>query len=452
MNQNLTVGSPRRVLARFSLPLFGSMLLQQLYNVADSLVVGKYVGKSALAAVSDSYEITLIYLAFAVGCNIGCSVVVSQYFGADRRQDVKTAVSTTFLSVGVLALLLTGFGFAAGQTLLQAIDTPAGVLPDALLYLQIYTAGLLPLFFYNVCTGIFTALGDSATPFWFLACSSVANIGMDVLFVKGFGMGVAGVAWATFLCQTASGVMATVALLLRLKKLGGERFRFFSLPVFRRIVGCSVPSILQQFFISAGNIMIQKAVNGYFSDELRSTAMMAGYGAAVKLNNLTVNCIMTVANGISNFTGQNIGARKLARVRQGYRAALEIGLCVAVGFSVLYLTGGTLLLRLFMEDGGDALRIGRAFQLSVCPFYCIVAVKMVTDGVLRGAGAMRCFMISTFVDLILRVVLAFLLPGVLPSDTGVGIWISWPIGWTIAAGVAILFYKKRRFGVEERSI
>lgn len=442
MNHNLTEGAPRKVLFRFTLPLFGSMLLQQMYNIVDSLVAGKYIGKQALAAVSDSYEVTLIYLAFALGCNIGCSVVVSQYFGAGKKRDVKTAVSTTFLASGVLCILLMLGGFLAGGALLRAIDTPESVMADAQLYLNIYTGGLLPLFFYNISTGIFTALGDSKTPFWFLAASSFANIGMDILFVTVFEMGVAGVAWATFLCQTASSVCAMAALLLRLRRLGGERFSLFSFPIFRRIVSCAIPSVLQQSFISVGNILIQKAVNGYFTEEALSTAIMAGYGAAVKLNNLAVNCIMTVANGISNYTGQNIGANRFDRVKQGYRVSLGMGMCVSALFAALYLLVGNQLVGLFLDEGGaGALRIGRSFLLLVSPFYFIVALKMITDGLLRGAGAMRCFMISTLVDLVVRVVLAYILPQHFPSDTGAGIWVCWPIGWAIAAVVAVCFYR-----------
>ncbi len=442
MNQDLTSGVPKRVLLRFTVPLFGSMLLQQMYNIVDSLVAGKFIGKNALAAVSDSYEITLIYLAFAFGCNIGCSVIVSQYFGAGKKQELKTSVSTTFISTGVLCLLLMIGGFLAGETLLKAIDTPASVMDDAMLYLNIYTAGLLALFFYNICTGIFSALGDSKTPFWFLAGSSVANIGMDILFVAAFDMGVGGVAWATFICQTVSCVLAMAALFRRLHRLGGDRFRPFSFPIFRKIVAVAVPSVLQQSFISVGNLLIQKVVNGYFVEEALSTAMMAGYGAAVKLNNLAVNCLTTIANGVSNFTGQNIGARKYDRVKEGYRAALVMGLCFALCFVFLYQVLGKLFVGFFLDAGGaDALEIGLMFLRIVSPFYLVVTVKLISDGILRGAGAMRYFMITTFTDLILRVLLAYLLPTVIASDLGAGIWCAWPIGWFLSMLLSVLFYR-----------
>ena len=446
MNHDLTSGKPFGVLFRFTLPLFGSMLLQQLYNIVDSLVAGKLVNEQALAAVSDSFEVTLVYLAFAFGCNIGCSVVVSQLFGAGRKRDLKTAVHTTFLFTAVLCAVLTFVGLLAGKPLLIAIDTPAAVLPDAHAYLNIYTLGLLPLFFYNISTGIFSALGDSRTPFWFLAGSSVANIGMDVLFVAVFRLGVPGVAWATFLCQTVSCVLAVVTLLRRLRNLGGEKGDLFSFPLFKRIVSVAIPGTLQQSFISVGNLFIQKSINGYFAEDLLRQAMMAGYGAAMKLNMLTINCLSTVANGVSNFTGQNFGAKKQDRVRAGCRSAIGIALGFAGLFTFLYLVFGKALVGLFLESGseaasgGKALEIGRAFLLIVSPFYAVVAIKLVFDGVFRGAGATRYFTATTFTDLILRVGLAFLLPMCIASETGGNIWMAWPIGWGVSCLMGTFFY------------
>lgn len=447
MNHDLTSGKPASVLFRFTLPLFGSMLLQQLYNIVDSLVAGKFISEQALAAVSDSFEVTLIYLAFAFGCNIGCSVVVSQLFGAGRKRDLKTAVHTTFLSTAVLCAVLMTVGLLAGESLLIAIDTPEAVLRDAHDYLNIYTLGLLPLFFYNISTGIFSALGDSRTPFWFLAGSSVANIGMDVLFVAVFGLGVSGVAWATFLCQSVSCVLAVFALFRRLRSLGGEKGNLFSFPLFKRIVSVAIPGTLQQSFISVGNLFIQKSINGYFTSETLSQAMMAGYGAAMKLNMLTINCLSTVANGVSNFTGQNFGARKQDRVRAGCRAAVGIALGFAVLFTFLYLVFGNVLVGLFLESdsGTKALEIGRMFLLIVSPFYAVVAVKLVFDGVFRGAGATRYFTATTFTDLILRVGLAFLLPLCISSETGGNIWMAWPIGWGVSCLLGTFFYFRGRW-------
>ena len=203
MNKDLTVGNPSTVLWKFCLPLFGSIVFQQLYNIADSWVAGKFIGQNALAAVGNSYEITLIFIAFAFGCNIGCSVLVSQLFGAREYGDVKTAVSTAALSSGVVCLLLMLVGILGCDGLLTLINTPEEVFADSALYLDIYVWGLPFVFFYNIATGVFSALGDSKTPFIFLAVSSLSNIAVDILFVTAFRMGVAGVAWATFLWSSA---------------------------------------------------------------------------------------------------------------------------------------------------------------------------------------------------------------------------------------------------------
>ena len=281
MNRDLTVGEPQKVLWRFCLPLFGSIIFQQLYNIADSFVVGKFVGENALAAVGNSYEITLIFIAFAFGCNIGCSVIVSRLFGEKEFGEMKTAVYTSLIATGVLCGVLMLFGLFGCGWLLRLINTPSEVFADSMLYLDIYVWGLPFLFFYNVCTGIFSALGDSRTPFLFLAVSSLANIGADILFVQAFGMEVAGVAWATFLCQGVSCVLALVFVLRRLAQIKLEkRASLFSWSLFRRIAVIAVPSILQQSFISVGNIVLQGVINGF------GPGVMAGYSAAVKLNNL----------------------------------------------------------------------------------------------------------------------------------------------------------------------
>ena len=229
MNRDLTVGKPARVLWQYCMPLFGSIIFQQLYNLADSFVAGKFIGEEALAAVGNSYEITLIFIAFAFGCNIGCAVIVAQLFGAREYRDMKTAVSTTMILSAATCAVLMAIVLQLCRPLLNLIHTPENILEDSALYLRIYVLGLPFVFFYNVATGIFSALGDSKTPFWFLACSSLSNIFVDILFVTTFQMGVAGVAWATFLCQCVSCVLAVAVVFRRLAQVEGAE----KAPVFR---------------------------------------------------------------------------------------------------------------------------------------------------------------------------------------------------------------------------
>lgn len=434
MNKDLTVGNPQTVLWKFCMPLFGSIIFQQLYNIADSLVAGKFIGENALAAVGNSYEITLIFIAFAFGCNMGCSVVVSNLFGAKKYKEMKTAVYTACIFSGFVCVLLMLIGILGSGMLLRLIRTPEEVFADSKLYLDIYAWGLPFVFFYNIATGIFSALGDSKTPFYFLAISSMSNIAVDIWFVKAFHMGVAGVAWATFLCQGISCILAMIVVFKRLAKIEEkEKAPLFDLQLLKQIVVIAIPSTLQQSFISIGNIIIQSIINGF------GAPVMAGYSAAVKLNNLVITSFTTLGNGISNYTAQNLGARKLDRVKQGFGVGIKLVWMLSLPLFLLYFFGGNIVLKLFMDAPTKlAMQTGITFLKILSPFYFVVSAKLVADGILRGSGMMKKFMIATFTDLILRVLLAFCFSRTALGATG--IWCAWPIGWCVAAVLSIGFY------------
>lgn len=323
--------------------------------------------------------------------------------------------------------------------LLHLINTPPEVFADSKLYLDIYIFGLPFVFLYNIATGIFSALGDSKTPFIFLACSSLSNIAVDILFVTALGMRVDGVAWATFLCQGVSCVLAIVVVFRRFEKIKtDERVRAFSWRHFRSFAVIAVPSILQQSFISVGNIVIQSVINSFGS------AVMAGYSAAVKLNNMVITSLTTLGNGISNFTAQNLGAAQYDRIKAGFRAGLKLVWMLCLPLVILYLFAGKPLVSIFINNPtGDAMKTGVQFLKIISPFYFIVAAKLVSDGVLRGAGLMKKFMIATFTDLALRVILAETLSRTALQVTG--IWLSWPIGWCIATTLSIVFYSTEKW-------
>ncbi len=437
MNKDLTVGKPETVLWKFCLPLFGSIIFQQLYNIADSLVAGKFIGENALAAVGNSYEVTLIFIAFAFGCNMGCSVIVSQLFGAKDYSRLKTAVSTACIFSAALCGALMLAGIFGCRPLLHMMHTPEEVFSDSQLYLDIYIWGLPFVFFYNIATGIFSALGDSKTPFYFLAVSSTSNIAVDILFVKAFDMGVAGVAWATFLCQGVSCVLAVFTVWKRMGQIQVQgKARLFDWSLLKKIMVIAVPSILQQSFVSVGNILIQSVINGF------GASVMAGYSAAVKLNNLVITSFTTIGNGISNFSAQNLGAHKYGRIREGFRAGIKMVWCLCIPFCILYIFFGRYLLLLFMEkDSAAALLTGRQFLWILSPFYFVVSAKLAADGILRGVSAMGQFMAATFTDLILRVVLAFVLSDL--TRSAMGIWCAWPIGWIIATALSVFFYHRK---------
>lgn len=446
MVKDLTKGNVRPVLWSFTIPMFISVVFQQLYNIADSAIAGRFAGEDALAAVGASYPITMIFMAIAIGCNVGCAVVISSYFGAGDIRRMKTAISTTLIASTVLAVILTIFGLLTSSYLMQMMNTPHNIFDAGDIYLKIYIGGMVFLFCYNVATGIFTALGDSKTPLYFLIGSSVGNVVLDYLFVAVFHFGVSGVGWATFLAQGIAGTLAVVTLLRRVAKLptGHGKVMLYSKSMLRRIAKIAVPSILQQSFVSVGNIFIQSLVNSFGS------AVIAGYSAAVKLNTFTITSFSTLGNALSSFSAQNIGATKIDRVRKGFRAGTMLAWIIAVPFFVLFFFFGNEMLRIFMENPtGGAMKAGMEFLKIVSPFYFIISLKLLADGLLRGSSAMIGFMVSTFTDLILRVILAYVFAGIFGST---GIWMSWPVGWSISAIISLLFYRYtwKQLSIERR--
>lgn len=441
MTTDLTEGKPSKKLFWFSIPLLLSVAFQQLYQMADSMIVGRFAatpesGELALAAVGASYPITQLFVAVATGVNIGTSVLVSQLFGARRYLRMKTAVSTALITTAVIALLLTLVGALATDSMMAGLQTPENIFADGALYLRVYVFGLLFLFIYNVCTGIFNAMGDSRTPLVLLILSSVSNVVLDLIFVAVFQWGVAGVAWATFIAQGAAGILAFLLLLRRLRTFDtGGHFLLFSPDMLRRLTNYAVPSIAQQSFVSVGNVIIQYFVN------LCGATVIAGYSAATKVNMFALTCCMSFASGLSSYVAQNIGARKLDRIAPGLKAGAAYSIGLALVFTAIYLPFSDVLIGLFLPAGSASgvTDVARQYLFILVPFYIIVCIKFVCDSVLRGAGAMRPFMVTTFSDLILRVGFSAILFNLMGSE--LGIWLSWPIGWFLGSGLSFWFYK-----------
>lgn len=449
MNQDLTTGNPRIVIRRFCLPLLFSVIFQQLYVVTDSLVAGRFIGEAALAAVGNTYQITLIYQALAFGCTMGCSVVVSRLFGAGKDGEVRSAVSTALIACLTLCAALTAAGLLGGAALLRLMQTPFDAFRDSRIYLNIYTAGLCFLFYYQISLGIFAALGDAKTPFWFLTVSSLVNILLDFLFVARWNMGVAGVAWATFLCQAVGGTALVALALYKLRPHGAEGQNKTGTPIFstrllREMLKIALPVTLQQLIISIGNVLIQANVNRFGS------GVSAGYAAAVKMNNMATSALITFDKGMASYAAQNAGASKPERIRSGLKAGILLSISVGFLIGAIYLIfRGPIILLFLKTNGGEALATGRQFLLIVVPFYLLVSVKVVCDGVLRGLGAMRRLLTGTFVDLSLRVVTGFLFAAFLGP---VGIWLAWPIGWFTGTVLAAFLTSKSLREIENQTL
>jgi len=436
--KDLTVGNPTKVLWKFCLPLFGSIIFQQLYNLADSIVAGQFIGENALGAVSNSYEITLIFLAFATGCNVAGSVIASRLFGAKKFSELKTAIYTTFISTAILTVTLMLLGILLYNPLLKGINTREEIFKDSSLYLKIYIWGLPFLFFYNLANGLFSALGDSVTPFIFLAFSSVANIGLDILLVAKFNMGVAGVAWATFICQGVSCVGATTLLLFKLTKIKTqEKPKLFSTTSLKAFVTLAIPTTMQQSFVSVGNILVQRVVNSF--------GIEAGYGAAIKLHNLLITSFSALANGVSSYTSQNLGANKPERIFKGFTSGIKMAIILFTPIILLYIFFGKYCLVLFAKDfslssfSSENLHAGIMLLRIISPFDYLSILKLFMDGVLRGAGRIKEFTFATFVDLFLRVIFANIFSKFWGTT---GIWLAWPIGWVATTVITGIFFVK----------
>ena len=434
MIKDMTVGKPAKVLLAFSLPMLLSMAFQQMYNIADSVIAGKFVGDNALAAIGASFAVTMLFLSVAAGASVGSSVIVSQFFGVKKPDKMKSAIWTSIISIMVIAVFLTALGFIICRPIIRLLQTPAEVTADADAYLYIYFAGLPFLFMYNAATAIFTGLGDSKTPLYFLIFSSVFNVALDILFVTVVKWGVSGVAWATFIAQGLSGALAMSVLLRRISRIKTDvPYKKFDFNILKKISSVAGPSILQQSFISVGQLCVQGLINSF------GTQTLAGYSAAIKVNMFCVAIFNTMSNALSSYTAQNSGAGDYERVKKGYPAALAIIMAITVIFICVLVFAGKYLIALFTNETGDpkVIEEGKKFLLFVAAGYPIVAYKVVTDGLLRGSGYMLAFMVSTFTDLIVRVAMSFILAKPLGF---VSVCISFPAGWVLGALASMAFY------------
>ena len=439
MNTDLTVGKPWKALLFYILPLFGSAVFQQLYTLADTVIAGKFAQPTALTAIGASNSIVNILMAIALGANAGCAVLASRFFGSKDNGKIKSTVSTALIAFAALSAALMIAGVLSCRAVLTAMQTPAEALDDSVTYLNIYYYGLPFLILYNLGTGIFSALGDSRTPFLFLVFSSVSNIVLDYFMVQPWG--VAGVAWATFIAQGAACILTLLFVLRRVSKLHTERSAkmcVFSGALLKMLVLLAIPVALQNSFVSVGNLIIQVKINELANAQ--GIGITNGFTAGFKLLVFSTTCFCTCANGLTNFVSQNFGAHKFRRIKRGFYAALIISTLLTAVFAFSTFFFAEPLVRLFMPEGeADALALssGAQFIRIAAFFFFAVNVKVVADGTVRGCNGNVGFMVSTFTDLILRIAFVFILTPLL-GFAGVG-W-AWAVGWTLGTGVALGFY------------
>ena len=440
MVKDLTVGTPSRVMARFAIPMLISVVFQQFYSMADNIIAGQFISDAALDAVSIAYPVTMIYTAVALGINIGVNVVVSQLFGGKQNQRLKTAVSTSLIATTAVALLLTILGLIFCRPLLAAMQTPESLMEPTLAYLRIYTGGLVFIFLYNTTTGIFSALGDTVTPLIFLVISSLSNVGVNILFVTACGMGVEGLALATFLCQAVAALAAFGVMSVRLKSIPSPPYPRFSWPLLRSVSTLAIPGICQKSFVSVGNLLVQGVVNSF---DASVPGIIGGFSSATKLIYFVVYINSSVGSSVASFTAQNMGGGKLDRVMKGLRSGITMCFCLAIPTTAFFCLLPVTAMRIFVPaESVDIIAAGVSYLRIVAPFIVVIAVKQCCDGVLQGAGAAGAFMVSTFSDLILRVALAYILPVWFGH---LGVWYAWPIGWVLGTLVSVWFYRRGKW-------
>lgn len=422
---DLTEGRPGKSLLLFAFPMILGNLFQQFYNMADSMIVGNFVGEDALAAVGASYALTNVFIMIAIGGGNGAAVLTSQYLGARQHGKMKSSISTALITFLAVSLILGGVGFGLNGRILEVLNTPENIMGQARLYLGIYFLGMPFLFMYNVLAAIFNAMGDSRTPLYLLIFSSILNVILDIISVTWLGMGVDGVAIATVMAQ---GIAAFISFGLLLRKLKGyergleETFRFYDKGMLESGTMIAVPSILQQSIVSIGMLLVQSVVNGFGS------AALAGYSAGSRIESICVVPMIATGNAVATFTAQNIGAGKLERVKEGYKASYKIvaGFAVTIAVAVVLFNGPVISSFLGGSMSPDAYAAGTGYLSFIAYFFLFIGLKACTDGVLRGSGDVVVFTIANLVNLGIRVFAAFHFA---PVWGVAAVWYAVPMGW-----------------------
>ena len=426
---------PLKALLIFAFPMIIGNLFQQFYTMVDSVVVGRFVSEHALAAVGASYSLTNVFISIAIGGGVGASVLTSRYFGSREYRKMKTSVTTAMLSFLMVSLILGGIGLFFGQEIMKLLNTPENILEQATEYLNIYFLGLPFLFMYNILSAMFNALGRSKIPLYLLIFSSVFNIVLDVVFVREFHMGVAGVAWATLIAQGISAVVAFLLFVREMKQYQGEKGDTrFDKEEFSSMSRIALPSILQQSTVSIGMMLVQSVVNSFGAE------MLAGFSAAMRIESICIVPMAAMGNVMSSFTAQNLGAGKQEGVVKGYHTGYGIVfgfgmiLCVILEFFYQPLIG------MFLGEEGTALAIstGTDYLRFIGWFFTFIGLKMITDGLLRGAGDMKMFTVANLVNLSIRVIMAVTLAPVFGIAM---VWYAVPVGWAANYVISFLEYR-----------
>lgn len=435
--KDLTNGNEAKLIILFALPMLLGNIFQQMYSMVDSIVVGQFVGSGALAAVGASFPIVFLLISLVMGITMGMSIIISQYYGAKNMDKVKAAVDTSFIFVFIASVVLTFVGIFLSRPLLMLLRTPSDILDQADLYLKIFFSGIIGVMGYNMVSAILRALGDSKTPLYAIIAATIINIVLDLLFVIVFHWDVAGVAWATVISQGVSFVGLFIYLnkthaVLKIKLSDIH----FDGELFKQSLKLGLPNGIQQMLVAAGMMVVSSIVNGF------GTVTVAGFTAASKLDAFAAMPAMNISQALSTFTGQNIGAGKIERVKGGFRAGFFMSLAISLTIGFIVIVFGRPLLMIFTNDL-PVIDVGVRYLVIVGASYALFSTMFVTNGVLRGAGSAFIPMINTILALwVIRVPVALSLAPILGSD---GIWWSLPAGWAMGTVFSVSYYFSGRW-------
>lgn len=430
----MTEGNIWRHLVWFALPLLIGNVFQQFYNTVDSIIVGNFVGKEALAAVGSSDPVINTIIGFFSGMATGAGVVISQYFGARNDKNVHEAVHTTILMTFILSILFTVLGVLMVPPLLRMMGTPDDVFDSVSTYLRIYFAGVIGLMFYNMGAGILRAVGDSKRPLYFLIFSAILNVLLDLLFVVVFRAGVAGVAYATIISQALSAVLILLTLTRETAayRIVWKEIRLNKL-MLGKIFRIGLPSALQMGITSFSNVFVQSYINGFGS------ACMAGWSSYGKIDKFCMLPIQSISLSVTTFVGQNLGAGQLKRAKKGSSIAFFLSIAVSVLMMIPIIIFAPSLVKLFNQEP-DVVGYGTLFLRILIPFYLCCCANQVYAGSLRGAGdtkAPMLIMMGSFI--VFRQVYLFIASRLTDSVTWIAL--GYPFGWLVCSVIIYLYYR-----------
>ena len=431
----MSEGNIWKQLLFFSIPLVLGNIFQQLYNAVDSIIVGNFVGSQALAAVTSSSPVINMLISFFMGLSIGAGVVISRYFGANDRQGVSDSIHTSMAIIILAGIAMTFVGVLLTPYILQWVGVPQDVMSDSIVYLKIYFYGIVGVMIYNMGSGVLRALGDSKTPLYFLIFSSAVNIVLDYAFVVYLHMGVSGVAWATLISQCLS---ALLVCLLMMKGNASYQLHLRQLKIhpsiLSEVIRVGLPSGVQNAIVSFSNVIVQSNINAF-----GSTAM-AGCGAYTKIDGFAILPVTSYSMAITTFTGQNIGAGRFDRVRQGTKVCLTLSLITTLLISLLLFLFGDTALSIFTSDPA-VINYGHIMLTLLVPGYFLLAISHAISGVLRGANRAATAMIIV-ISCWCGLRMAWILTSVPIFHSIHVVLLGWPISWLVSTIIFILYYRR----------